>query len=97
MKKSLLALLLLFSILLFSGCGTKKGKSRPTDYDGDNSVAALIDYAQRLEEAGNTEAAARIYAMIEKSAGAADIELSDDQELVDEYQKAKSLASEFGR
>ncbi len=41
---------------------------RPTDYDDLDNVEALKDYARRLEEAGNTEAAEQIYSMIPQAA-----------------------------
>ena len=41
---------------------------RPTTYDGENSIDALLDYADRLEEAGNEEAAALVRSKIPQAA-----------------------------
>ena len=41
---------------------------RPTTYDGENSIDALLDYADRLEKAGNEEAAALVRSKIPQAA-----------------------------
>lgn len=41
---------------------------RPTTYDGENSFDALLDYANRLEKAGNEEAAALVRSKIPQGA-----------------------------
>ena len=61
--------LVILTVLLLCACG-KGGKKagRPTTYDGENSVEALVDYAKRLEEMGADKAAAMIYDMLPDAA-----------------------------
>ena len=52
----------------FRGTGGSDLQGRPTTYDGENSLDAILDYAERLEKAGNPEAAAKVRALIPKAA-----------------------------
>lgn len=73
------ALLLIFVItaFLFPGFLRKKPQNdsngiivetRPTKYDDSSNTQALLDYADRLEEQGNYEAAAKVRELIPKAA-----------------------------
>ena len=59
-----LAMLLAAALLIgLCACGgndetQEDPNTRPTTYDGQNSLDAILDYADRLEAAGNAEAAA---------------------------------------
>ena len=52
--------------LTLCSCGKK---SKKTEYLGENpeAVKQYLEYAEKLEKAGNKEAAAQIYTMIEKA------------------------------
>lgn len=65
--KKLCIILLVCVGLATVGCGKNKNETRPTEYDGRQSAAALVDYAQRLEEMGDIEAAARVRALLDKA------------------------------
>ena len=67
----------IFAVTAFLYPGFLKGKrlrkveqvtTRPTEYDGQNSTQAIMDYADRLEEAGNTEAAEKVRNLVPKAA-----------------------------
>ena len=76
------------------GCGWFRGDSqdRPTSYDGQNSFEALLDYANRLEDAGNEEAAARVRALIpEGAAGEARQKAYEKQEENSDLQRVEDL------
>ena len=72
MKKILAMLLVLWMMLALCACGFGNGGAnvgdRPTTYDGQNSVDAILDYADRLEAAGNEEAAAIVRSHIPQAA-----------------------------
>ena len=75
----LLALILLFALC---ACGSKDGGNkagRPTTYDGKNEYEALLNYADRLEEAGNAEAAALVRSKIPQAAA------GEAREKIEEY------------
>ena len=57
--------------------GNKAG--RPTTYDGKNEYEALLNYADRLEEAGNAEAAALVRSKIPQAAA------GEAREKIEEY------------
>ncbi len=62
-------LLVIITALAFCACGKGGDKAgRPTEFDGKQSVDALVDYAKRLEEMGASKAAAQIYAMLPEAA-----------------------------
>lgn len=65
MKKVILFILVFVMALSMSSCG-KKSKE---EYLGENpeAVKQYLDYAKQLEEAGNAEAAAQVYTLIEKA------------------------------
>lgn len=68
MKRIVLCILVF--ALAFSLCScTKKSEEK---YLGENpdAVEQYLEYAKQLEDAGNSEAAAQIYTMIDKAAGA---------------------------
>lgn len=60
----LLAILIAALILCLSGCG--RNKNKPCDAD---KVQSLADYAEQLEAAGNSEAAAAVRELIAKYGG----------------------------
>ena len=67
-------------------------QDRPTSYDGQNSFEALLDYANRLEDAGNEEAAARVRALIpEAAAGEAHQKAYEQQKENDELQMMEDM------
>lgn len=67
-------------------------QDRPTSYDGQNSFEALLDYANRLEDAGNEEAAARVRALIpEAAAGEARQKAYEKQEENSDLQWVEDL------
>lgn len=64
-----------------------KNQGRPTTYDGNSDIDALLDYADRLEEAGNEEAAAIIRSRIPDAvAGEANQKLEEMKEENEELQ-----------
>lgn len=65
-RLSAILLLTVFICVLLAGCTDKpKDKGNPKDI---GPYASLWEYAQSLEEAGNSEAAAAVYALIAKGA-----------------------------
>ena len=75
MKKTFAILLAALMLLALCACGFGNGGNtgenagdRPTKYDGQNSIEAIIDYADRLEAAGNEEAAAIVRSHIPQAA-----------------------------
>ena len=67
-KRITALLLIVIMALLLCACGGGNKAGRPTKYDGENSVEALVDYAKRLEEMGADKAAAMIYDMLPDAA-----------------------------
>ena len=65
MKKIMSVVLVFVISLSLCSCG-KKNKE---EYLGENpeAVKQYLDYAKQLEKAGNAEAAAQVYTMIEKA------------------------------
>ena len=62
-------------------------EGRPTTYDGENSIDALLDYADRLEEAGNEEAAAIVRSKIpQAAAGEANQKLEELKQDASDFQ-----------
>lgn len=71
MKKIISIMLAVLMSLALCACGSKDGGNkagRPTTYDGKNEYEALLNYANRLEEAGNAEAAALVRSKIPQAA-----------------------------
>ena len=60
----LLAALMLLTLF---GCGGKDGKRQSGKTNVQTTYEALCDYAKRLEEAGNHEAAERVYELLPKA------------------------------
>ena len=72
-------LLFLLAALTLAACGKKPaasssgstgGTEEPAAYGAGQSADALLDYAKRLEAAGNQEAADAVYALIDRAAAA---------------------------
>ena len=62
-------------------------EGRPTTYDGENSIDALLDYADRLEKAGNEEAAAIVRSKIpQAAAGEANQKLQELKQDASDFQ-----------
>ena len=71
MKKVVAIILAVLMLFALCACGSKDGGNkagRPTTYDGKNEYEALLNYANRLEEAGNAEAAALVRSKIPQAA-----------------------------
>lgn len=71
MKKVISIMLAVLMLFALCACGSKDGGNkagRPTTYDGKNEYEALLGYANRLEEAGNAEAAALVRSKIPQAA-----------------------------
>ena len=71
MKKVVAIILAVLMLFALCACGSKDGGNkagRPTTYDGKNEFEALLNYADRLEEAGNAEAAALVRSKIPQAA-----------------------------
>lgn len=73
--------------------------TRPTTYDGQNSLDAILDYADRLEAAGNAEAAALVRSRIpQAAAGEANQKIeefkqtSEDWQLIEDIEDATRIA-----
>lgn len=94
MKRIISIVTLLCFLFVLSSC-TGKQSSRPKEYDGVQSVDALLDYARRLEENGDYDAAAVLYEVIAKAA-AGSAELPPAGETVAEYRDAQEVFSSLG-
>ena len=82
--------------LLFSLASCKgKQATRSKEYDGVQSVDALLDYAERLEENGDYDAAAALYELIAKAA-AGSAELPGNAEAIEAYKEAQEVFSSLG-
>ncbi len=82
MKKVVAIILAVLMLFALCACGSKAGGNkagRPTTYDGKNEYEALLNYANRLEEAGNAEAAALVRARIPQAAA------GEAREKIEEY------------
>ena len=94
--KFLLCALLAISILVsLCACGAKNGGNkdgRPTAYDGKNEFEALLDYADRLEEAGNAEAAALVRSKIpQAAAGEARKKIEENMQNNEQFQMFENI------
>ena len=82
MKKVVAIILAVLMLFALCACGSKDGENkagRPTTYDGKNEYEALLNYADRLEEAGNAEAAALVRSKIPQAAA------GEAREKIEEY------------
>lgn len=82
MKKVVAIILAVLMLFALCACGSKDGGNkagRPTTYDGKNEYEALLNYANRLEEAGNAEAAALVRSKIPQAAA------GEAREKIEEY------------
>ena len=86
----LIAAIIIACVLIFRGCG--KGK--------DNSVQStdsLREYAESLEKAGMTEAAAAVYELIAKGGGAEYIQKAhEDIPIIEASDEAEQIGDIFG-
>ena len=82
MKKVVAIILAVLMLFALCACGSEdegNKAGRPTTYDGKNEFEALLDYADRLEEAGNAEAAALVRSKIPQAAA------GEAREKIEEY------------
>ncbi len=101
MKKVLYSFvgMILAVIMAFTLCACGKNKTKNnSEFVGMQNIQSMVDYAEKLEKAGNTEAAARIWARIAnaaKEAGGADAEkIMDDsvgERALDAIEKANRI------
>lgn len=84
MRKLFPVIIMLVLALMLASCGGKQnangadtgtsnkenGKNERVTFEAGHSVDALLDYAKRLEKAGEKEAAEAIYNLIDKAAAA---------------------------
>lgn len=62
------AIVVIVTVIIIIAVSSNSGSTRPTKYDDDvYTIEALIDYAERMEKAGNYEAAAQIYSLLPKA------------------------------
>lgn len=95
----LLAMLLAVALLLgLCACGGGKDETqeelqtRPTTYDGQNSLDAVLDYAYRLEAAGNAQAAALVRSRIpQAAAGEANQKIEEFKQSNEDWQLIESI------
>ena len=81
-------MLVALMVCTLCACGKNKAKNN-SELAGMKNIQSMVDYAEKLEKAGNTEAAARIWACIEnasKEAGGADA-----QKMMEDSTAQKSL------
>lgn len=82
MKKVVAIILAVLMLFALCACGSKDAGNkagRPTTYDGKNEYEALLNYADRLEESGNAEAAALVRSKIPQAAA------GEAREKIEEY------------
>ena len=95
MKKVVAIILAVLMLFALCACGSKDGGNkagRPTTYDGKNEYEALLDYANRLEEAGNAEAAALVRSKIpQAAAGEANEEIEKYMQNNEDLQTAENI------
>lgn len=94
MKRIITVITVLCLLFSLASCGEKQ-TTRSKEYDGVQSVDALLDYAKRLEENGDYEAAADLYELIAKAA-AGPAELPGNAEAIEEYKEAQEVFSSLG-
>lgn len=94
--KKLISILLAVVLLatVFVGCGKEKQKGSETETVSSMAdVQAMIEYAETLEEQGNKEAAAQVWAMIPDAADeSAREEIRNSAEGSDEMQALESVS-----
>lgn len=95
MKKVVAIILAVLMLFALCACGAKDGGNkagRPTTYDGKNEYEALLNYADRLEEAGNAEAAALVRSKIpQAAAGEANEEIEKYMQNNENLQTAENI------
>lgn len=95
MKKVVAIILAVLMLFALCACGSKDGGNkagRPTTYDGKNEYEALLNYANRLEEAGNAEAAALVRSKIpQAAAGEANEEIEKYMQNNENLQTAENI------
>lgn len=95
MKKVVAIILAVLMLFALCACGSKDGGNkagRPTTYDGKNEFEELLDYANRLEEAGNAEAAALVRSKIpQAAAGEANEEIEKYMQNNEDLQTAENI------
>ena len=95
MKKVISILLAIVLVgTVFAGCGKEKQKGSKTETVSSMvDVQAMIEYAETLEEQGNKEAAAQVWAMIPDAADeSAREEIRNSAEGSDEMQALESVS-----
>lgn len=82
------------------GSGQKNESANNSEFAGMQNIQSMVDYAEKLEKAGNTEAAARIWARIanaSKEAGGADaqklMEYSTGAKLLGTIEETNNIAA----
>ena len=91
-------MLVALMVCTLCACGKNKTKNS-SELAGMQNIQSMVDYAEKLEKAGNTEAAARIWARIanaSKEAGGADaqkmMEDSTGAKIIDALEEANKIA-----
>ena len=77
-RKLIAFLLAALMLLSLCACGSKSD-GKPDGNTNQTNFSSLYDYAKRLEEAGNSEAAAAVYELIAQGGGAELIEKAHEE------------------
>ena len=96
---SLLAVLIMMTFCACgggNGDGESIGKSNKGDKTEVSDSRSLYDYAKALEKAGNSEAAAAVYELIAKGAGAEYIQSAHGIPVVEAADDAEDMTGIFG-
>lgn len=94
MKKIMTVITVLCLLFSLASCKEKQA-TRSKEYDGVQSVDALLDYAKRLEANGDYDAAADLYELIAKAA-AGPAELPGNAVAIEQYKEAQEVFSSLG-
>ena len=96
-KKVLALLLALMLTLALCACGSKQ-EEKTKNGNAQTDFSSLYDYAKRLEEAGNSEAAAAVYELIAKGGGAELIQKAhEDIPIIETVDEIKQIEGIFGK